>query len=330
MEKIAIVNSSSFGRKYHHHIEELRKIGQVDRFDFDPNIGGEDLAKALCGYNYIISSVTPFFTEEFFQNKDELRLIARHGIGFNNIDLNAAKEHNTIVTIIPALVEREAVAEQNITNLLALMRRVVNSSKSVENDLWENRAEFIGNTLFNKTVGVIGVGNTGSCVAEILRNGFRCNVLGYDPFKTKLELSQFGVFKVELEELLKNSDVICLCASLTDSSFEIINEKSISMMKKGVYISNSARGSLINEEALLKGLDSNIIKGYAADVLVEEPGRATHPIIRHENTLVTPHTGAYTEECLEEMGSKCVRDVLSVLNGILPERAIQTNSVYII
>lgn len=281
------------------------------------------------GYNYIIASVTPFFDKEFFENKDELRLLSRHGIGYNNVDLEAAKEHNTLVTIIPALVEREAVAEQNVTNLLNLMRRVSQSTKRVLSDRWEERSQFVGNTLYGKTVGIIGIGNTGSCIAETLRYGFRCRVISYDPNKSELEMQQYGVEKVDLEYLLENSDVICLAANLTDESYHMINGETIKKMKEGVYISNSARGALVDETAIIEGLESGQIAGYATDVLEVEPGRASHLFLQFDNVIMTPHTGAYTAECLEEMGRKCVQDIEDVVQGKMPVRAIQSHSLYI-
>lgn len=139
--------------------------------------------------------VSLHFYAGIFDYKDELILITRHGIGYNNIDIEAAREHGTLVSIIPALVERDAVAENNITNLLALLRKTVEADISVKNDSWEDRANFVGRTLFNKTVGVIGVGNTGSCVVETLRNGFRCHVLAYDPYKSALHIESYGAKK---------------------------------------------------------------------------------------------------------------------------------------
>ena len=126
--KIAIVNSSSFGKIFHEQLERLEKIGEVQSFTVDGEIGGRELAELLKGYNIIIASVTPFFTQEFFDHKDELILITRHGIGYNNIDIEAARKHGTLVSIIPALVERDAVAENNITNLLALLRKTVEAA----------------------------------------------------------------------------------------------------------------------------------------------------------------------------------------------------------
>ncbi|MCB5955749.1 D-isomer specific 2-hydroxyacid dehydrogenase family protein [Enterococcus sp. CWB-B31] len=327
--KIAIVNSSSFGKIFPKHIERLEKIGQIKHFTVDGEIPGRELAELLQGYNIIIASVTPFFTQEFFAYKDELILITRHGIGYNNIDIHAAEKHNTIVTIIPALVERDAVAENNITNLMAVLRCTTKADQRVREDRWEDRAQFVGRALFNKTVGVIGVGNTGSGVVEIVRNGFRCDVLAYDPYKSALHIQSFGAKKVELDELLESSDIICLCANLTEENYHMISDKEIEKMKDNVYISNSARGALVSEEAIIKGLSSGKIAGFATDVLEEEPGRKDHPYLSFENVVMTPHTSAYTMECLEEMGEKCVRDVENVVQRKLPERAVQPNSAYI-
>ncbi|OOM76544.1 D-isomer specific 2-hydroxyacid dehydrogenase family protein [Clostridium sp. BL-8] len=327
--KIAIVNSSSFGKIFPQHIDRLKEIGAVDYFQVDNEMHGKELANLLSGYNIIIASVTPFFTKEFFDYKDELLLITRHGIGYNNIDIDAAKEHDTVVAIVPALVERDAVAENNITNLLAVLRKTMESSNRVKSDRWEDRAEFVGHALFNKTVGVIGVGNTGSCVVEIVRNGFRCNVLAYDPYKSDLYLQTYGARKVELDELLTSSDIICLCANLTKESYHMISKNEIEKMKDGVYISNSARGALLDENAVIEGLKSGKIAGFATDVLEEEPGRKSHPYLAFDNVLITPHTSAYTIECLERMGNKCVTDVEQIVQGVLPERAIQPTSKFI-
>lgn len=327
--KIAIVNSSSFGKIFPDHVERLEKLGSIEHFNVDQEIAGQDLAELLHGYNIIIASVTPFFTEEFFEHKDELILITRHGIGYNNIDLEAAKKHDTLVTIIPALVERDAVAENNVSNLLAVLRRTTEANAKVRDGRWTERASLVGRTLFNKTVGVIGVGNTGSGVVEILRNGFRCDVIAYDPYKSERHIQSFGAKKVELEELLESSDIICLCANLTEENYHMISTKEIEQMKDNVYLSNSARGALVDEAAIVKGLESGKIAGYATDVLENEPGGADHPYLAFDNVVMTPHTAAYTMECLEDMGDKCVRDVEDVVQGKLPVRAVQPESKYI-
>ena len=327
--KIAIVNSSSFGKIFPDHLTRLLALGEVDRFTFDSEIDGKTLAEKLKGYNMIVASVTPFFTEEFFEHKDELKIISRHGIGFNNIDLEAAEKHNTIVSIVPPLVERDAVADNNIANLLNVMRRTNEATKKVKEDGWEDRAQFIGRGLSGKTAGIIGVGNIGSRVSEILRYGFRCDVLGYDPYKTKLDLEIFGAKKVELDELLEKADVICLCASLNEDNYHMISKEEFKKMKDHVYLSNTARGALVDQEAMVQSLASGKVAGFATDVLEVEPGRSDHPYLQFENVIMTPHTSAYTMECLEGMGEKCVTDCEEVAKKTLPKHAVQPVSHYL-
>ncbi|MDO4670431.1 MAG: D-isomer specific 2-hydroxyacid dehydrogenase family protein [Aerococcus sp.] len=327
--RIAIVNSSSFGRIFPDHIKRLEAIGEVKRFVFDQNIPGRELAEALHGFNIIVASVTPFFDQEFFQYKDELLLISRHGIGYNNVDLTAAKAHGTIVAIVPALVERDAVAENNVTNLLSVMRCSQSAYQSVRMDQWERRAKFVGHSLLNKRVGIIGIGNTGSAVAEILRYGFRCEVTAYDPYKSQLYMDQFGVKKVDYETLLRQSDVICLCANLTEENYHMIDAQALNLMKDGVYISNSARGALVDQEAMIESLQTGRVAGYATDVLEVEPGRSDHPLLAFDNVMITPHTSAYTKECVKAMGEKCVDDCEKIVKHQLPERAVQDESPHI-
>ena len=327
--RIAIVNSSSFGKIFPDQLERLTKLGEVNRLTIDSEIGGKELAEALHGYNVIVASVTPFFTREFFEHKDETQLITRHGIGYNNIDIEAAKEYNTLVSIVPPLIERDAVAENNITNLLAVMRQTVPAYNAVKDDKWENRNHFVGHGLSGKKVGVIGIGNIGSRVVEILNYGFRCQVLGYDPYISKLEIEQFGAIPTDLDDLLENAEVICLSPSLNDDNYHMLATEEFKKMRDDVYISNTARGALIDEEAMVQALKDGKVAGFATDVLEVEPGRKDHPYLDFDNVIVTPHTAAYTMECLKGMGETCVTDVENLVVGKLPNRPVQEVSTFI-
>lgn len=323
--KIAIVNSSSFGKYFPEQIERLKNIGQVKFFNFDTNIDGKTLAHSLKGFNVIIASVRPFFNKDFFQNKDELLLISRHGIGYNNVDLFAAKEHNTQVTIVPALVERDAVAENAVTNLLALVRQTTQANQAAKNNNWAQRADFLGINITGKTIGIIGCGNIGSRVAEIFKYGFNCQVLVNDPNIDTLWAEKHNIKIVELNELLCHSDIISLNASLNETSYQILNKRHFDKLKKGVYITNTARGELVNEDDLLEALEKEIVKGYATDVMYKEPCYSDHPFINHPQILVTPHTSAYTFECLKGMGDKCVSDVENLVSHKPLENSVSSN-----
>ncbi|QEA37560.1 D-isomer specific 2-hydroxyacid dehydrogenase family protein [Leuconostoc citreum] len=321
--RIAVVNSSSFGQVFQDHWRELEHIGEVKRFMLPTNIDGKTLAKTLHGYNIIIASVTPIFGEDFFANKDELLLISRHGIGYNNVDLDAAKAHGSLVSIVSPLVERNAVAENVFANLMALVRQTVNSSRAIKEDHYEHRAKYMGNQFSGKTFGVIGSGNIGSRVAELF-SVFGGQVLITDPDPKAPEgwLENTNVQRVSLDELLSKADYISLNASLNEDNIHMINADTLSKTKSGVYFVNNGRGALIDEKAMLSAVESGQVAGYSSDTAEVEPIRANHPFLQNEHILMTPHTSAYTYECLEGMGVKCLSDVRAVVAGELPVREL--------
>jgi lactate dehydrogenase-like 2-hydroxyacid dehydrogenase len=320
--KIAVVNSSSFGKTFGEHIERLKALGEVDRFDIPKDMGGKELAEKLNGYSIIIASVTAIYNREFFENKDRTVLITRHGIGYNNIDVQAATEKGTFITKVDALVEREAVAENAIALLMTVLRQVVPASLKVKDSKWSERAKFIGYEIKGKTAGVIGLGNIGSRVGEILKNGFNADLIAYDPNLTNEEIRKRGAEPVSLEELLKRADIISLNAFIDENSYHMLSEKEFALMKKKVYIVNTARGALMDEKSLLKALDEGIIGGLGLDVIEDEPIDEYHPLLSYKNVVITPHTSAYTYECLKGMGDKVLSDVEKVLRGENPDNVI--------
>lgn len=320
--KIAIVNSSSFGKNFPEHQERLLAYGDVDYFTVPIQISAKELAELLKGYEIVISSVTPFFKREFFELHDDLKLISRHGIGYNNIDIEAATDHGVAVTIVPALVERVAVAENAVAILLSAVRQVVPAAMKVKESKWSSRAKFQGIELTGKTIGVIGFGNIGSRVGEILKNGFDMHLLAYDPYITKEQFERSGAKSVDLETLLKESDFISLNAMVTDESRYMISYHEFSLMKEGVYIVNTARGELFDEDALMQALESNKLGAVAMDVVEGEPIDGNHRLLSYDNVLITPHTSAYTKQCLQEMGDNVVSDVENILNNRTPKELI--------
>lgn len=323
MEKLLIMNSSSFGRIYPEHMQRLENIVDVKRLDVPTTMHGKELADAVGDATYIIASVTPFFDQEFFEYKKDLKIISRHGIGYNNVDIEAAKKCGTLVSIVPPLVERDAVAENAVANLLALMRKTIPADEAAHHDEWVKRAKFMGNGLSNKTAGIIGCGNIGTRVAEILKYGFNCKVIAYDPNPRNEWASKHGIEYVDLETLLKESDVISLNALLDETSYHILNTETIAQLKEGVYITNTARGDLIDEDAMIQAIESKRVRGYAADCLHKEPIEKDHPFLNYENVIVTPHTSAYTYECIHGMGEKCVSDIEEVVNGNKPSHCVE-------
>ncbi|WP_448595223.1 D-isomer specific 2-hydroxyacid dehydrogenase family protein [Thermoflexus hugenholtzii] len=320
--RIAIVNSSSFGRYFPEHLERLSALGEVRRLDFPPHIDGRALAEALRGFPILIASVTPRFGPEFFAHKDETWLIARHGIGVDNIHLPSATAHGVLVTRVTPWMEREAVAELTVGLLLALLRRIPEAAAAVREGRWMERAAFVGWELHGKTVGLIGFGNIGSRVGEILAQGFRARVLAYDPNVPPEAIRAAGAEPADLETLLREADILSLHAALTEENIHMLSGEAFTKMKPGVILVNTARGELIDEAALIAALEEGRVAGAALDVMTEEPIPADHPLLRFPNVLIVPHIAAYTRETLRRMGEKVVSDVERVLRGEIPEEVV--------
>jgi phosphoglycerate dehydrogenase-like enzyme len=320
--KIAIVNSSSFGKHFPDHIEKLKALWEVERFELPHDMRGKALAEKLMGYSVIIASVKPYYDREFFEYKDKTLLITRHGIGYDAIDIKSATEKGTLVTKVAGIVEREAVAENAIALLMDVMRRVREASLRVKEGKWQERASFMGYEIKDKVAGIIGIGNIGSRVAEILKYGFGAKVIAYDPNLSEEEIQKRGAQPVSLEELLQTSDIISLNASLNEKNYHMLSHKEFSMMKKNVFIVNTARGELIDTEALIKALKEGKVAGAGLDVVEGEPIDDNHPLLAFNNVIITPHTSAYTYECLRGMGDKVVSDVEKVLRGEIPDGVI--------
>jgi phosphoglycerate dehydrogenase-like enzyme len=320
--KIAVVNSSTFGRYFPDLMERLESIGTVERYEFSPEIAGDELAERLEGVDFIIASVTPDFPAEFFGKQDSLKLLARHGIGCDSVDLNAATEAGVVVTRVGHEPERDAVAELTLSLIMTCIRDVIPASKAVENDQWERRKEFIGLELSSMDVGVVGYGNIGSRVAEIIQEGFGAEVSAYDPNIPDPVIEKSGVKPLGFEEILEESDLLSFNASLNEGNFHFVGEEEFELMKEGVVIVNTARGELIEEGAFADALSSGKVRCAGVDVLEKEPPERDNRLLKADSLYVLPHVGSYTDRSLREMDEKMVRDIEELMNSEVPDEVV--------
>lgn len=315
----AIVNSSTFGRHFPELLERLEALGPVQRFQFDPEVEGDALVAELGTFPFIVASVTPHFPRAFFEDNDELLLLARHGIGCDNVDLEAATDTGVIVTRIAGEPERDAVAELSMSLIMACLRDVVPGARASKALAWERRRHFVGRELSHMTVGVVGYGNIGSRVGEIIGEGFGADVLAYDPNIADPVLAKAGAEPVALHDLLRRADLISLNASHNPANFQMIGAEEIEQMKDGVFIVNTARGELTDETALAEAVAEGKVARLGVDVLQREPIRDDHPFLELDNVIVLPHVGSYTERSLRLMDEKNVEDIEKILNGTVPD-----------
>ena len=320
MPKIAICNVSGFGREFPEFITELEeKVGPVKKFTFDSDIDSIRLAEDLKGYKYVILGTHPTFKEEFFKLNKDVKLIARHGLGFNNIDVEAATKNGVIVTKESNIIEQDAVAEHAIALLHSVARNIVKANEMVHQNEWKvKRERLMGYQFRNKITGIIGYGNIGRRVGEIMKYGYNNKVIAYDPYLPKSVASELGIELVSLEELFQQSDFISIHCNLTKDNENLVNEKMLNLAKKSLILINCARGALVDEDAVARAISDNKIFGYGADSLKEEPINMDNPLLQLDHVVLSPHVGVYNYNCTQMMNRKVMDDIYRMEAGENP------------
>ncbi|WP_294611640.1 phosphoglycerate dehydrogenase [Roseovarius sp.] len=268
--------------------------------DFQPDLGKDKdkLAEVIGQYDGLAIRSATKVTEKILANATNLKVIARAGIGTDNIDKEAASKKGVIVMNTP-FGNMITTAEHAIAMMFAVARQIPEASVSTQAGKWE-KSKFMGVELTGKTLGVIGAGNIGGIVCDRAR-GLKMKVVAYDPFLSQEKADKMGVEKVEeLDDLLKRADFITLHVPLTDQTRDILSRENLEKTKKGVRIINCARGGLVDEEALADLLKSGHVAGAGFDVFAKEPA-TENPLFGLPNVVCTPHLGAATTEAQENV-----------------------------
>ncbi len=252
-----------------------------------------------------------------------LKVIGRAGIGVDNVDIPAATAAGIVVMNTP-FGNSITTAEHAIAMMFALARQLPAADVSTQAGKWEKN-RFLGVELYAKTLGLIGAGNIGSIVAD-RANGLKMKVIAYDPFLSPERAVVIGVEKVELDDLLARADIITLHTPLTDKTRNILSEQALAATRKGVLIVNCARGGLVDEAALRRGLDAGHIGGAAFDVFVEEPAKS-NVLFGAQNFIATPHLGASTGEAQENVALQVAEQMSDYLLSGAVSNALNSPSV---
>ncbi|MEM9951810.1 MAG: hydroxyacid dehydrogenase [Chloroflexota bacterium] len=232
-------------------------------------------------------------TPEVFAVAKNLKVIARAGVGVDNIDLASATQHNVVVMNTPG-GNTISTAEHTFGLMLALARHIPQGNQSLKEGRWD-RKKYVGVELKGKTLGVLGFGRIGQAIATRAQ-AFEMDVIAFDPFLGDDVFAELNVNRVDLDTLYAQADFITLHAPATDETAKMINSESLAKMKDGVRIVNAARGVLIDDEALAEALASGKVAGAALDVYVEEPPADDHPLLKFDNVIDTPHLAASTTD----------------------------------
>jgi len=257
---------------------------------------------------------TAKITRKIMEASKKLKVIARHGVGVDAIDLKAATELGIQVTNGP-LSNFESVAEHTIAFILACGHRLVEMDKNVRNGNWESRNEVKLSEVNNKVLGLIGLGRIGQSVAKKASVGLGMKVIGYSRNSKKEEIPNYIELAETIEEIFEKSDFVSLHIPATDQTRNSINMKYFKLMKPSSFLINCARGEIINETDLYEALTTEIFKGAALDVMSTEPPDKNNPLLKLNNIIFSPHFGAHSNETFDRMALHAAIGIDEVLNG---------------
>ena len=269
-----------------------------------------------------ISIRTAKLPAEVIRGAKNLKVISRHGVGYDNIDLEAAKEKNITISIT-ATANAVAVAEHVMFMLLNISKRKDMYDKTVKSGRFNDRNKLPKTIeLWNKNILIMGFGRIGKSLIKRCI-GFEMNVYVYDPFVSKEEIESLGGKKIEdLKEGVKKMDALTLHIPLNEKTKNIINYDVLKNMKKNCIIINASRGGIINESDLNKSLNENKIFGAGLDVFDTEPPDNDNPLLKNDKTFLSPHTAAFTEECMVRMGKETIQNIIDFFDKKLEKSKI--------
>jgi D-3-phosphoglycerate dehydrogenase / 2-oxoglutarate reductase len=276
---------------------------------------GEELKEIIGEFDALIVRSTTKVTKEIIEKGTKLKVIGRAGIGVDNVDVPAATEKGIIVMNTPQ-GNALAAAEHSLALMFAAARKIALADRTMKQGKWEKKA-LMGIELDGKTLGIIGIGNIGSIVADkALALGMK--VIAYDPFVPEEFAEKRGIGLVDFDTLLKESDFIAIHVPLVKETRNLINKETLAKMKKGVILINVARGPIVNEKDLFSALEEGHIACAALDVFEEEPPQKDNPLVLSDKTVCTPHLGASTKEAQDKVAIDIAHQVVDFfLHGVI-------------
>ncbi|MGE4284365.1 MAG: hydroxyacid dehydrogenase [Clostridia bacterium] len=277
----------------------------------------EQIIKDVGDCDAVLLRIAPY-SAKVLKTAKRLKVIARHGVGFDCIDISAAEELGIWVCIAP-LSNANTVAEHTIGFILALARRITLIDKAFRNGDFEIRNRLKGMDLEGKTLGLVGVGRIGTLVAKKAALGLGMKVIGYDPYITKDKMLSEIELVDNIETIFKNADFVSLHLPANTETNHIIGKKYFEMMKSSAFLVNCSRGEVINEVELIQALKNKVIAGAALDVLEQEPPEKDNPLFELDNVIVSPHNAGVSEESSIRMALHPAMEIDKVLSGNRPQ-----------
>jgi D-3-phosphoglycerate dehydrogenase / 2-oxoglutarate reductase len=244
----------------------------------------------------------------------DVLVVSTSGVGYDTVDVTACTDAGILV-VNQAGGNREAVAEHALAMLIALSKRIPETNQVMRRERLVDRVAYMGNDVFGKTVGIIGLGNVGGRLAQLCRGLFSMQVLAYDPYLTAEVCAARGAEKVALDDLMRRSDYVSINCPLSAETRGMVGAPQLALMRPHAYLITTARGHIHDEATLADALERKQIAGAGLDVWATEPPAPEHPLLRFDNVLVSPHTAGVTRETRFNMGKIAAKQVLAALDG---------------
>ena len=291
-----------------------------DRFDVrvasDPSVA--TVIREIKGVEGVVVRTAPF-PREIIEAADALKVIGRHGVGVDNIDLKAATEKGVIIVNTPN-ANATSVAEHTLTVIGALAKQMTVYNKEMRAGQWEIRNSYRAVDLDGKTLGLVGIGRVGSLVARKAAAAFNMKVIAFDPYVAPEKAREIDITLVAAsDDIFRQADVVSLHTPLTPETRGFVNAARLRLMKPTAFLVNFSRGEVIDEKALYEALKTGVIAGAAIDVFAPEPPLKDNPLFELDNIIVSPHSAALTQECVIRMATGAAEGVVDVLTGRRPQ-----------
>jgi phosphoglycerate dehydrogenase-like enzyme len=251
---------------------------------------------------------------------DRLTIVARFGVGYDNVDVDACTTAGVLLTITPDGVRRP-VAVSALAMLMALSHRLLAKDRLTREGRWNEKLDYMGVGLTGRTLGLVGFGNIGQEIARIAAP-LDMRLAAYDPYAPPDAAKALGVELLDLDRLLGEADFVCVCCALTAHTRHLLNASRLVLMKSTAFLINVSRGSVVDQTALTEVLCKRRIAGAALDVFEKEPIDPTDPLLELDNVLLSPHAICWTDELFRENGEAAFRSILEVANGRIPKDVV--------
>lgn len=294
------------------------------QMEFMPDYGNE--LPASIGHDFdAVLVLAPRVTTQTLDGASRLAIVARFGVGYDNVDVAACTRNDVLLTITPAGVRRP-VAVSALCLLLALSHKLLIKDRLTRAGRWSEKLHHMGVGVTGRTLGLIGLGNIGREILRVIAP-LEMRVIAHDPFISPDAARSSGIEFTELDDLLERSDFVCVCCALTPQTHHLLNAERLARMRPNSFLINVARGPIVDQAALTRALESGQLAGAGLDVFEKEPVDPDEPLLKLDNVIVSPHAICWTDELFRGNGEAACQSIVDVAAGRVPQDVVNRDVI---